>query len=163
MTDTIRLQVGGLRELGEQLRKINDQTAKRIAVQATGAAARVVRDAAKDKAAVSDKAHYVRLQASDRGSNSGAVLVQPGNLKKNIVAKKTPKKYLGDLTSAHLVTVRGKKKDGYAARYGRLVEFGKVGMSPLPFLRPAFDQNIQKALDVMKETLSKGIARAAKS
>lgn len=163
MANAVRLQVGGLRELGEQLRKVNEQMDKRIAVQATGAAARVVRNAAQEKAAVSEKAHYVRLQASDKGSNSGAVLVQPGNLKKNIVAKKTPKKYLGDLTSAHLVAVRGKKKDGYAARYGRLVEFGTIKMSPLPFLRPAFDQNIQRALEAMKEALSKGIARAAKS
>lgn len=162
MADAIRLQVSGFRELGEKLRKIQAETAVKIAGRATSAAARVVRNSAQGKAAVSEKAHIVKLQASDRGGQADGVLVQPGNLKKNIVVTKVKRQYLGSLTSAHLVTVRGKKKDGYAARYGRLVEFGTVKMRPLPFLRPAFDENIQKALEAMKDTIAKGIEKASK-
>ena len=56
---------------------------------------------------------------------------------------------LDDTHRLHLVTVRGKRKDGYAARYGRLQEFGTVHHAPQPFLRPAFDKHREKWIRAM--------------
>ena len=116
----------------------------------TSAAAGIVRKDAIARAPEHDEPHSV-----------DGVLVQPGNLKRNIVRKKVAKSRT-TLTSEHIVTVRGKKKDGYAARYGRLQEFGTVHHAPQPFLRPAFDNNRMRAVDEMKRVGQRRIEAAAK-
>ena len=40
------------------------------------------------------------------------------------------------------------------------VELGTRNMAAKPFLRPALDQNAQRVVDVLREELAKGIARA---
>lgn len=42
----------------------------------------------------------------------------------------------------------------------RFIELGTVKMPAHPFLRPALDQNASKVLDVLRDELVKGIARA---
>lgn len=143
-----RIQVSGLKELGEAMSKMSSAVAMKIARGMTNAGAHVVKKDAIARAPKHDKPHMLE-----------GVLVQPGNLKKNIVAKRVSK---SDLTSEHIVTVRGKKKDGYAARYGRLQEFGTVKEPPQPFLRPAFDNNVNKAVDAMKKYGEKRIEAEAK-
>ena len=151
MATTTTVKVEGLRQLGERMRNLSADMNKKIARAATNAAAQVIKKSAVQKAPEYFKPHMLE-----------GVLVQPGNLKKNIVAKRVnPLKT--QLTSEHLVTVRGKKKDGYAARYGRLVEFGTVKMTPEPYLRPAFDQNKENAVQAMKAKLEAGIFKAEKS
>lgn len=144
------VRVEGLRELGASMRALGREVSLKIAGSMTSAAAKVVKEDAIRRAPEHDKPHEV-----------DGVLVQPGNLKKNIVAKKVSKNKT-PLTSAHIVTVRGKKKDGYAARYGRLQEFGTVHHAPQPFLRPAFDANRMQAVQAMKKTGERRIAAAAK-
>lgn len=144
------VKVDGLRELGEAMSALGKEVAQKIAASMTSAAAGVIRKDAIARAPEHDEPHTV-----------DGVLVQPGNLKKNIVRKKVSKSKTR-LTSEHLVTVRGKRKDGYAARYGRLQEFGTVHHAPQPFLRPAFDANKMKAIDAMKKTAGKRIEAAAK-
>ncbi len=144
------VRVEGLRELGEAMRALGRETATKIAGSMTSAGAQVVKKDAIRRAPEHDEPHKV-----------DGVLVQPGNLKKNIVAKKVSKSKT-PLTSAHIVTVRGKKKDGYAARYGRLQEFGTVHHAPHPFLRPAFDANRMQAVQAMKKAGERRIAAAVK-
>lgn len=144
------VKVDGLRELGEAMSALGKEVAQKIAASMTSAAAGVIRKDAIARAPEHDEPHTV-----------DGVLVQPGNLKKNIVRKKVSKSKTR-LTSEHLVTVRGKRKDGYAARYGRLQEFGTVHHAPQPFLRPAFDSNRMKAVDAMKKTAGRRIEAAAK-
>lgn len=86
------------------------------------------------------------------------VIVPPGNLKKNIVVKKIK----SPLTAEYIVTVRGKRKDAYAARYGRLVEFGTVKMGPQPYLRNAFESGKGAAVEAIKTKLKAGIDKASK-
>jgi len=150
MARSVTVQVRGLRELGEAMRALGRETAQKIAVAMTSAAAGVVRKDAIALAPEHEEPHTV-----------DGVLVQPGNLKRNIVRKKVAKSQTR-LTSEHIVTVRGKKKDGYAARYGRLQEFGTVHHAPHPFLRPAFDSNRMKAVETMKKTGERRIMAAAK-
>lgn len=47
--------------------------------------------------------------------------------------------------------------------YAQFVEFGTAKMSARPFMRPAFDQNKERAVEVMKATLARGIERATKA
>lgn len=147
---TTTIKVEGLRELGAAMQALGNEVAKRIATGMTSAAAGVVRKDAIARAPEHDKAHTV-----------DGVEVQPGNLRKNIVRKKVSKSKTR-LTSEHLVTVRGKRKDGYAARYGRLQEFGTVHHAPQPFLRPAFDAKKMEAIEAMKKTAGRRIEAAAK-
>lgn len=150
MATRTTVKVEGLRELGMAMRALGNDVARRIAVSMTSAAAKVVRDEAVLRAPESEEPHELE-----------GVTVQPGNLKRNIVRKKLSARRT-HLTSAHIVTVRGKKKDGYAARYGRLQEFGTVHHAPQPFLRPAFDAKKYQAVGVMRETARKRIEAAAR-
>lgn len=144
MASSITVKVSGLRELGEAMRLLSTATSTKIARSMTNAAAQLVRKAAVAKAPESEQAHKV----NPGGNQHRYVEVQPGNLKRNVIVRRianTP------LTSEHIVTVRGKKKDGYAARYARLVEHGTVNMSADPFMRPALDSNITAASNAMRD------------
>lgn len=142
------IKVEGLRALGEAMRELGYETSMKIARSMTNAAAKVVRNDAIRRAPESEEPHELE-----------GVVVQPGNLKKNIVTKRVSR---SRLTSEHIVTVRGKRKDGYAARYGRLQEFGTVHHAPQPFLRPAFDSNVTGAIEAMKTTGKRRIESAAR-
>lgn len=144
------VRVEGLRELGEAMRALGKEVATKVATSMTSAAAGMVRKDAVSRAPEHDEPHTV-----------DGVEVQPGNLKRNIVRKKVSKSKTR-LTSEHIVTVRGKRKDGYAARYGRLQEFGTVHHVPQPFLRPAFDNNRMRAVEEMKRVGKRRIEAAAR-
>lgn len=142
---TVTIKVEGLSQLGERMRALSAKVAQSSSKKAVAAAAGVVKKAAISNAPDSDEPHKV-----------ADATVQPGNLKKNIVMKKVK----SQLTAEYIVTVRGQRKYGYAARYGRLVEFGTVKMGPKPFLRPALQDNIRKAIDAMAAKLQKEILKA---
>ena len=146
MAGTTTFKVSGLKELGARMEKLKADVALKAGRSAVAAAAQIVKKAAIANAPEHDEPHVVK-----------DVLVQPGNLKRNIISKR-----LKDtkLTAEYIVTVRNKKKDGYAARYGRLVEFGTINMHPQPFLRPALSENIDKAIGAMAKKLDRAIKKA---
>lgn len=146
---TITVEVKGLRELGERMRSLAQEVNLKIARSATNAGAQLVKKQAIANAPAWPVAHMLE-----------GVLVPPGNLKKNIIVKRIAK---SALTSEHIVTVRGKRKDAFAARYGRLVEFGTVKMAPESFLRAAFEQEKGFAVGAIKDKLSDGIDKAMKA
>lgn len=134
------IRVDGLQELGKAMKTLTEDVNKRIARAATGAAAQVVRKAAVDN---------INRSPS----------VETGNLRRNVIAKRLPPNE-AQMTSAHIVTVRKGRvtKKQYAkglrdAYYARYVEFGTVDMPAEPFLRPALDNNVQKAINAMKDRL----------
>lgn len=140
MVDAVRIRVDGLQALGAKLREMGDEMTTKIARGATGAAADVVKKSAQEKAPK-----------------------RTGNLAKNIITKRLSKSQT-NLTSEHIVTVRrkrtaGQKKSGaQSAYYGQFVEFGSIHNVPQPFLRPAFDENVQGAIDTMKSVIASRIA-----
>lgn len=144
------IEVSGLRELGESMRSLSAKVSTRIAVSATGAAAGIVK-----KATVST---ITRNPSVDTVS-----------LRDSVIVKKLPKGQ-SQVTSEHIVTFRGRgkpynKKGQRIARapHAHLVEFGTVNMPAEPSLRPAFDTEKRRAVDVMADRLRKGIAKATKS
>ncbi len=146
MPQVTRIEVQGLAALGARMERLKKELSTKAAWQATSAAAGVVKKAAIAAAPDYDKPHIVK-----------DTLVQPGNLKKNIITKKISRT---SLTAEYIVTVRGKKKDGYAARYGRLVEFGTINMSAQPYMRPALAKNIGDAIKAMAKKLERFLKKA---
>ena len=143
MPTSTQVRVEGLSELGEAMRALGADMAGKVARSMTAAGATVIKRAAQSKAPV-----------------------DTGNLKKNVVVKRLPKSET-NLSSEHIVTVRqGKltekqRKTGLQdAFYARFVEFGTVNAPAQPFLRPAFDENGEKALQAMIE---RGRARIEKA
>jgi HK97 gp10 family phage protein len=152
VADLVTFKVEGFRELDAALKEVEYELAQRIARSMTAAGAKVIRDSARQKAPEAEAPHTLTVKGD-------TVIVQPGNLRENIVSKRVTKT---ELASEHIVTVRGKKRNSYAARYGRLQEFGTVNHPPQPFLRPAFDENIQAAIAAMRKTGERRIASAAR-
>lgn len=143
MAKSVTVKLDGLRDLGQRMKGLSEAMNSRIARAATAAGAAVIRDAAKQK-----------------------VAVDTGNLKKNIIVKRLPKGE-SPLTSEHIVTVRqGKltkkqKASGLGdAFYGRFVEYGTAKMPARPYLRPAYDQNKEKAVQAIKDRIVKRLAKA---
>lgn len=143
MASSVTVKVEGLRELGERMKGLSEDMNNRIARAATAAGAVVIRDAAKQKAPV-----------------------RTGNLKKNIIVKRLPKGE-SSLTSEHIVTVRKgkltKKQQASGlndAFYAQFVEYGTAKMPAQPFLRPAYDQNKEKAVQAIKDRISKRLTKA---
>lgn len=147
MTIKTRIDLRGQDALFAKFRKVKSELQTKIGRRVTNAGAQVIKKEAIVLAGISEKAHKV-----------DDVTVQPGNLKKNIVVKRVKDP---SLISMHVVTVRGKRRDGYAARYARLLEFGTIRMRPYPFLRPAFERRKGQALSTMIEVLDKAVKKVA--
>lgn len=153
---TISVQVLGLRELGEAMRKLGEDISVKIARRAVNAGAQVIKPIA-----------VANALAINRGEpDTDGEYIAP-----NIIVRRQrgPKKGQG-LTAQYAVTVRHKgkienpKKAGAANPYGVgiLNEFGTVKMSAFPFMRPAFDSGKQQALDAIVATLKERIDQANK-
>lgn len=149
MATSVTVRVEGLRELGERMRRLSSEVALKVSARATNKAAQLIKKQAK-----------TNIQTSPS--------VDQGDLLRSVIVKKIPKSQT-NLTSEHIVTVRGrgkKVKEGAKAQatapHAHLVEFGTVHMPAEPFLRPAFQQEKGFAFGVIKSTLEEGIEKAAK-
>jgi HK97 gp10 family phage protein len=146
MADSFTFEVKGLRELGLSMKELDRDVALKIAWQATGAAARVVK---------------TRAQRNIQSSPA----VRTGVLLKSVIIKRMPKGERGDLTAEHIVTVRGRGKRNrkgvltLGAPYAHMVEFGTVHMPAEPFLRPALEGGQTEAVAAMKRALERGIIK----
>lgn len=140
----VTFEVKGLRELGEKMRTLGEKKALGAARSATSAAATVIKKRAKAKIL-------------------GNPSVQSRSLLESVIVKKVPKGET-DLTSEHMVTVRGrgrmvkrkgKKVKQSEAPYANIVEFGSIKMDAEPFLGPALEGGQQEAIEAMVERLRK--------
>lgn len=134
-----KVQVQGLRQLGEAMRGLSADIAGKVGRQAAAAGAGVVRKAARAKAPV-----------------------RTGNLRAAIVMKRMAE---SPLTAEYVITPRrGKTRDVKAAKagtgalgkdafYAPFVEFGTVKMPAQPVLRPALQENVQQATEAVARRL----------
>ncbi len=145
MPITTTVHIDGLRELREALRKLNTKVATRLAGRATGKAANGIKKLAKQK-----------IQSNPS--------IDTGSLLNSVIVKKIPKSQT-EMTSEHIVTVRGRGKPRVSkkgvkqaqAPHASLVEYGTVHMPAEPYMRPAFDNGKSAALNVIVETLRDGL------
>lgn len=151
MANPVSIRVDGLRELSLKMRNLSEKMHRQFSTSATSAAAQVVKKAT--------KANIVKHPS-----------VRTGSLLNAVIVKKVPQSEAQGLASAHYVTFRGKGKKKMnkkgapiaEAPHAALVEFGTVHMPAEPSLGPGLAQNIQRAIDAMKDRLAKRIAAAAK-
>jgi HK97 gp10 family phage protein len=147
-----RISVGGLPELGEAMRLMSSDISGKIARAGVLAAAKIVKDAAIANAPESSKQHQLGVRKDQ--------IVQPGNLKRNIIIKRLPASQK-QITEEYIVGVRhGSGVAPKDAFYWRFIELGTVKIGPRPFLKPALENNIQPAIDAMKARLAARIAKA---
>lgn len=138
------VKVEGLRELGEAMRELQVDFAQKVARQAVGAAARVV------------KRRAVRNVVSSPA-------VRTGSLRDAVIVKAVPK-WQTPYTAEAIVTVRGRGKargkvdqKQNRAPHAHFVEFGTVNMPAEPFLRPALEVERTAATEAMASALRKRI------
>lgn len=140
------VEITGLAELKKNLGRLHEDLAGKAAQSAVAGAAALVKKEAKRNA---------RVQG----------LKDTGDLIENIVAKrlKTPRH-----VKAYNVGVRtgrkGRKpgKEDQDPFYWWFHEFGTSKLPPKPFLRPAFDENEQKLIDIMNKRVAAAIKRFQK-
>lgn len=148
----VDIKVQGLKELGQQMDKLDKKVRNRIARAATAAGARHIRDTAK-----------------------AMVPVDTGQLKQNIVVKKfrdrQPDKTLYGIgliskesTYGDTKTNRRKGRAGKSywtdkAYYGHMVEFGTRKMPAQPFLRPALETQKEQTVAVVKKRLTEELVK----
>lgn len=153
-----KTEVNGLKELGEALKEFGGTVAKRYLTRATFKAALVFKEAAIQKApvrsgAMRDAIAIFRRRAAD--ANTARYLVGVRKIRYSRKEKQALRVLRGANQRAQVIG------DAY---YWRFVEFktsrNKGGH---PFLRPAFEEKKQAALETFKSSLADGVEKAAKS
>jgi HK97 gp10 family phage protein len=86
----------------------------------------------------------------------------PGNLRASLGVGLAPRsrKNAGVWCGPRAEYFRGAKKNN--AYYAHMVEFGHEGVSPHPFMRPAFDQTKKQMIASLGDTLIKRMTRQVK-
>lgn len=153
MTDSFEFDVQGLSELDARLEKLDNETAGKALFSALMSASTPMLKTAKEKAATAKEPHSMKY-------GNKTVEVQPGLLKDSIRRKRVPAREMtGELKNGAAVGIyigKGIKQKLYP-RYWHFVERGTKNVAATPFLRPAFDQNIEKSVERFKKQLTKKI------
>jgi HK97 gp10 family phage protein len=160
----VTTEVLGLRELGERFKMLSAEVQNKLSKSATGAAARLVRDDARRNHAFNNrtgelekgigvrrvaKLSYPGMEIWSVGVFGGDVRFYAdtdSNRRKGRVGWNFKKSYETD-------------PPGY---YWKFVEYGTVKMEARPFLNPALERNVDKAISKMAATLDKGLALAVR-
>jgi HK97 gp10 family phage protein len=138
----VTVKVAGLATLGDALRSMGADMLLKTARRMTNAGAQVVKKRAIAKAPQSAQVHQLGRRKDQ--------VVNPGNLKRNIVVRRIRPRTPG--REDYTVGVRhGSGKAPRDAFYWRFIEFGTVKMGARPFLRPAFDGGKGEAVEAMAD------------
>ncbi len=129
-------KITGGKELDAALSRLALDVETRLAKNAAGAGARVIRDGAKRRAPVDS-----------------------GNLRAAIKVRRAKKRY--GAAVADIVVTGGRKSLKNDAWYAKLVEYGTRHAPARPFLRPALDADAPAAIRAIATSLSKQIAKLA--
>jgi HK97 gp10 family phage protein len=155
MSKTVEIRLEGFKELEKRLREFGPKVAKNGLRSANFAGAKVILEAAKKTAPVRTGLLKANLRAFRRRTPDyiakhsigiTGVRLKYGNTSLNRRLRRVGKKY---------------KADG-PAFYAKFIEYGSSKMRARPFLRPAFQANINPAIEAIRKGLSKAIDRAAK-
>ncbi len=162
------LTVSGLADLEAALLELGNAVAGKILYSALMTAAIPIQDTAIAMAPQSSQPHYRYKRRGKRISRRGGgqqaasqtvekVLVQPGNLRQNIVRRRLKGKKYASVPDGEAYVGVSWQGDAY---YGRFLEFGTAKMAARPFLRPAFDARSGEALGIFTDKLRENIERA---
>ncbi len=141
-----RVRVEGLRELDRALAELPKSTAKAVLRRTLLKAGKLIADSARAKAPDDPGTGGKDLRSS----------IGVGTKLSNRQAKLHRKMFKNDKASAEAFAGAGK------VAHAHLQEFGTVNHAPHPFLRPAWDGNKMRALDIIKTETWVEIEKSAK-
>lgn len=164
----IDVEVKGLKELEESLKRLPDDLARTALAQAVFAGAKVVRDEAKRLCPVEtgNLRESIRIKRKKNpGWKNATVLYQVGpgrSRKKGKDGKYTVDGYYSHMvefgTAPHIIKAKKKK---YLHLHGDrfVAEVDHPGAPAKPYLRPAFDNSITRVLETVRAKLAAAIER----
>lgn len=164
---SVLVAVSGLRELDRALGYLPKATARNVLVRTLNKAAQPLVDEAKRLAPVHTGNLRDSITASSRVKNktgaaeySAAMRAGLGKdaARAALLAARRANKGQGSFAQMFVGPARGKG----VIRYAHIVEFGSVDTSPQPYMRPAWDGNKDKALEIIKAELGNEIIKAAR-
>jgi HK97 gp10 family phage protein len=154
----IGIKVDGLKELEKALMELPKEIQGRPLRSAVSGAAGLIAKRAKEKVPVGETGNlksaifrYRSRRNSATGRETFFVGIRQGKAQYKDTALNRRKGRVGK-----------KYNTQGEAYYWRFLEFGTAKMSKKPFLRPAFEENKQGAVDIMKERLRKAIDNQVK-
>lgn len=154
----VSIKIDGLKELQRALELLPKEIQGRPLKSAVSAGAKVILDEAINKAPVGETGNlrkalyrYRSRSQSTVGKETYLVGVRKG---KGIYGNTRLNRRLGRVGKKY--TTQGE------AYYWRFVEFGTSKMSAKPFLRPAFESQKERAVQIIKERLGKAIEAQAR-
>jgi len=146
MSDTVTVNIKGLKELAEALKQMPERIAGKALGASVAAGAAIIRDQARANAPVASGATKKSIVAyRKRGSHPDNIGYRVGVTLK----KKWPGRG------------KGKTGKGEPAYWWIFNEFGTSKQAAKPFMRPAFDQQGGRALAAIKMMLEKAVVIAA--
>lgn len=164
---SVTVSVSGLMELDKALGFLPKATARNVLVRTLNKAAQPLVDEAKRLAPVKTGNLRDSITASSRVKNktgaaeySAAMRAGLGKAaaRSALIAARRANRGQGSFAQMFVGPARGKG----VIRYAHIVEFGSVDTSPQPYMRPAWDGNKDKALDIIKAELGNEIIKAAR-
>lgn len=154
----ISVKIDGLKELQKALEQLPKEIQGRPLRSAVSAAAKVVVDDVKSRVPVGETGNlktavyrYRSRRNSATGRETFFVGIRQGKAQYKDTAYNRRKGRVGK-----------SYKTAGEAYYWRFLEFGTAKMQARPFLRPAFEAQKSRAVEVMKERLGKAIQTQAK-
>jgi len=154
MSEFVTIKISGFKELADKLHSLGPKDERQGLRKAALTAAAIIKKAAKESTAFKDVT---------------------GELRANIIAayRRSPPHW-----ATYRITVRwtryrvsrgnrlkgiaGKVREHNPAMYGKFLEFGTSKMHARPFLRPAFVNNTNEAIEAMRIPLGDAIEDAAR-
>ena len=131
--------------LSQRLATFGEKVAKQVTVSALKESALFMKHEAILYAHRSEEIHKLLV-------NGSYIEIQPGNLKDHIRYGRIRQQYLEKGEVGYRVYVAIK-----IAWYAKFVEFGRSGMAPIPFMRPAFEHNFDKLARIFIEMVDQAI------
>ena len=154
----IEVKLTGLKELEKALEQLPKEIQSRPLRSAVSAAAKVIVDDVKARVPVGETGNLktaVYRYRSRRNSSTGRETFFVG-------IRQGKAQYKDTAYNRRRGRVGKTYKTAGEAYYWRFLEFGTAKMQAKPFLRPAFEANKSKAVEVMKDRLGKAIQSQAK-
>lgn len=149
------VEVQGLEELEAKLAELDNKLAGKAMYGALNYALTPVVKEAKQRARKAKEPHAMVINANKR-----KVEIQPGLLASAVKKRRVPKSEMkGEFAqgAAMGVYIGTGTKQKFYPQYWHLIEYGTSTQPATPFIRPAFDNNIDLMLSRFSEKLSENI------
>lgn len=156
----IEMEVQGLDDLAKALENLGDKLGDKVLAKALNAGARPIKKDAKARATVAEKSHFMTTKGGRK------VEIKPTLLRQAIRQRKIKKSEMAKAgltgTAVGIYIGKGTKQKEYP-RYWHFIEYGTPHHPAFPFLRPAFHNHKEQAVEIFKEKLSAEIEKVTQA